>query len=210
MPLILEDVQPIFPRALLSERSLKPISCLAQNNEVLEPAGRAQLHTSPMKKLWMIYNCKYTHTHTNPLYTQRHGHMPPGGVMDSCILQCQPAGSTVSQSALWALIGQSVRSGAITANHQTVSWRAAPNLQRVARSPFLSELLLAYYQPTTKKSCCLASANRVSVGLSQSYQQITAPLLQPIWALSFPTDVRLVQFREIKLPQQAHFANVAP
>lgn len=76
MPLILEDVQPIFPRALLSERSLKPISCLAQNNEVLEPAGRAQLHTSPMKKLWMIYNCKYTHTHKPTLHSKTWTYAP--------------------------------------------------------------------------------------------------------------------------------------
>lgn len=85
-----------------------------------------------------------SHTHAHTLaHTQRRGHMPPGGVMDSCILQSQPAGSTVCQAALWALIGQSVHSGVTAANHQTLSWRAAPNLQRVARYSILSELLLA-------------------------------------------------------------------
>lgn len=84
----------------------------------------------------------HTLTHT---FTHRHGHMPPGGVMDSCILQSQPAGSTVSQPALWALIGQSVHSEVATANHEAVSWRAAPNLQRIARYSILGELLLARY-----------------------------------------------------------------
>lgn len=65
--------------------------------------------------------------------------------MDSCILQSQPAGSTVSQPALWALIGQSVHSGVNAANHQTVSWREPPNLPRGARYSILSELLLARY-----------------------------------------------------------------
>lgn len=71
-----------------------------------------------------------TRTHT---HTQRHGHMPPGGVIDSCILQSHPAGSTVSQPVLWALIGQSVLSGVTTANRETLSWRAASNLPRFAR-----------------------------------------------------------------------------
>lgn len=71
--------------------------------------------------------------------------MPPGGVMDSCILQSQPAGSIVCQPALWALIGQSVLSGVAIASHETVSWRAAPNLLRFARYSILGELLLARY-----------------------------------------------------------------
>lgn len=43
----------------------------------------------------------------------------------------------------------------------------------------------------------------MSVGQSWAYRQRTAAWFQPIWALSFPTDVRLVLFREIKLQQQA-------
>lgn len=60
--------------------------------------------------------------------------------MDSCILQSQPAGTTVSQAALWALIGQSLLFGVATANQETVSWREAPNLVRVARYSVLGEL----------------------------------------------------------------------
>ena len=87
----------------------------------------------------------HTHTHTHTNTHSKTWTYAPGGVMDNCILQSQPAGSTVSQAALWALIGQSVLPGVATANHETVSWRAAPNLLSFARHSILGELFLARY-----------------------------------------------------------------
>lgn len=119
--------------------------------------------------------------------------------------QSQPAGSPVSQPVLWALIGQSVHFGVSTANHQTVSWRAAPNLLRDARYSIHSEPLLACRPSQPYRKLLPLYSQSGVLGLStDNCCMVTANL-----GFILPYRCLISVVYGNKLPQQALTANIA-
>lgn len=119
---------------------------------------------------------------------------------ESTFKERQPTGCAMGPSKLSdnrsVHRGCSQLSGSLFGGEHLVSeW--LPGLRRAATHP---------HHSTVQKRCWRSSADRARV---LAYQWITAVQRQPICALSFPTDVWLVLFRDIKPPPSPQFANMA-